>query len=121
MLRPPVPGPTVTCLIRYRLDPWRLAEFEDYARRWLALAPRFGGRPHGWFLPHEGANDLAYALVSFDDLAAYEAYRREAAEDPDCLAALEHAERTRCYRRSDRTFLRPVLPGSDDGSPPGGG
>jgi hypothetical protein len=26
-------------------------------------------------MPHEGTNDIAWGLIAFDDLAAYEAYR----------------------------------------------
>jgi len=108
----------ITCYLTYEIDPAKTADFEAYARMWLALVPRFGGTHHGYFLPHESANDLAVALFSFPSLAAYEAYRVASAEDPDCQRAYRHALETGCIRRYDRRFLRPVLnaetgPGSE--------
>ncbi len=100
----------ITCVITYQLDPWKTGDFEDFAKRWLELVPRFGGTHHGYFLPAEGANDVAYALFSFDDLAAYERYRRLAADDPDCVAAFRFAKDTGCFVRAERSFLRPLLP-----------
>ena len=101
----------ITCTLRYRIDPYKLDDFEAYARMWLPLVARFGGVHHGYFLPHEGPNDVAYAMFSFDSLAAYESYRRLSAEDPDCAAAYAHAERTRCIVSYERSFTRPLLAG----------
>jgi hypothetical protein len=98
----------VTCYIRYELDPDRIPEFQTYAERWVPLVNRFGGTHHGYFLPHESASDIAAALFSFPSLAAYETYRKASAEDPDCQRAYEFARETRCIRRHDRSFLRPV-------------
>ena len=100
----------VTCFLRYQIDPAKIPEFEHYSRLWIELVPRFGGIHHGYFLPHEGANDLAVALFSFASLAAYEEYRRQSATDADCQAAFAYAATTRCIVRYDRSFLRPVLP-----------
>lgn len=99
----------VTCHLRYVIDPFKLAEFERYARMWLPLVARFGGTHHGYFLPHESANDIAVALFSFPSLAAYEEYRARAADDPDCQAAMRYHAETRCFLSYERTFLRPVL------------
>jgi NIPSNAP len=33
----------VTVFIRYQLDPFKRAMFEQYARRWLTIIPRCGG------------------------------------------------------------------------------
>ena len=98
----------ITCTIRYEIDPSKVAEFEEYARLWVPLVTRFGGVHHGYFLPHEGANDIAYALFSFQSLADYERYRADSMNDPDCRAAYDLAEQTKCIRRYDRQFLRPV-------------
>src|ERR1700709_2743668 len=68
-------GAMITCCIRYVLDPFQRDAFEDYARRWLSIIPRCGGDLLGYFLPHEGTNNIAHALISFPSLAAYEAYR----------------------------------------------
>ena len=99
----------ITCTLRYRIDPYKLDEFEAYARMWLPLVGRFGGIHHGYFLPHEGPNDIAYAMFSFESLAAYERYREAAAEDPDCAAAYAYATDTRCIVAYERSFTRPLL------------
>lgn len=99
----------VTCYLRYTVDPYKLEQFESYAKRWIPLVERFGGTHHGYFLPHESANNIAVALFSFDSLAAYERYRIDAAKDEDCRAAWRYANETRCIISFERTFLRPVL------------
>ena len=98
----------ITCYLRYEIDPDNVSEFEEYARLWLALLPKFGGEHHGYFLPHKSANDLAVALFSFPSLAAYEEYRAASKKDPECLEAFDYAARTGCIKRYDRQFLRPL-------------
>ena len=100
----------ITCEVRYVVDAAKLDDFEAYARMWLKLVPRFGGRHHGYFLPSEGASDIAIAIFSFASLAAYEDYRRRAAEDPEVAEAMAFARRTGCFLRYDRSFFRPLLP-----------
>ena len=99
----------VTVYIRYVLDPTKLAEFEHYGRLWIPLVERFGGQHHGYFLPSEGANNVALALFTFESLAAYESYRQQAADDPDCQTAFRYAEDTRCILSYERSFFRPVF------------
>ena len=99
----------ITCYVRYIIDPYKLAEFEYYAKLWIPLVARFGGMHHGYFLPSEGANDVALTLFSFDSLAAYETYRSAAAQDPDCQAAVRYAVETRCILSYERSFFRPVF------------
>lgn len=99
----------ITCHLRYEIDPAQLAAFEEYARGWIPIVNRLGGTHHGCFLPHEGANDIAYALFSFPSLADYEQYRGEIREDPEAKRLWELARATACIRRFDRTFLRPAL------------
>lgn len=106
----------ITCCLHYKIDPFKLDEFEVYARLWVPLVERFGGRHRGYFLPHEGANDVAIALFDFGSLASYESYRQRSLADPDCQAAWAHAERTRCIRTFERTFLRPLDAGGATGS-----
>jgi hypothetical protein len=96
----------ITCVIRYTLDPHRLADFEQYARAWPPVIERCGGQLLGYFLPKEGANNFALALIDFESLAAYEGYRARLAVDPDAQAHRAHAERTRCILVEDRSFLR---------------
>ncbi|MEO9897728.1 MAG: NIPSNAP family protein [Paracoccaceae bacterium] len=102
----------ITCTVTYVIDPAKVDAFEVYAKAWIHLVNRMGGQHHGYFLPHEGANDRAWALFSFPSLTAYETYRTEMAQDGDCQAAYRHATDTGCILRYDRTFTRPVLDGA---------
>jgi hypothetical protein len=99
----------ITCYLRYVIDPYKLAEFETYSRMWIPMVNRLGGTHHGYFLPHEGANNIALALFSFPSLAAYEDYRVRMADDFECQAAYEYAEQTRCILSFERSFMRPIL------------
>lgn len=99
----------ITCFIEYTIDPYKLAEFEHYAKLWIPLVEKFGGQHHGYFLPSEGANNIARALFSFPSLAAYEQYRKDSFADPACIAAFKYAEETRCVVSYERSFMRPVF------------
>lgn len=99
----------VTCYLRYVIDPNLLGEFEAYAKMWIPLVQRFGGQHHGYFLPSEGASNIALALFSFPSLAAYEKYRADSLQDPDCQAAFAFAASTRCFLSYERSFFRPVF------------
>lgn len=98
----------ITCVIQYELDPHRIEDFETYATTWPEIIERCGGDLLGYFLPSEGANDYALALVNFGSLAEYEQYRQMLAADPDARANVAHARRTECIRAERRSFLRPV-------------
>jgi len=100
----------ITCHLRYEIHPAKLAQFEVYAELWIHLVDRFGGRHHGYFLPSEGASNIALALFTFPSLAEYERYRSAAAEDPECQEALRFAEDTGCILKYERSFFRPLLP-----------
>lgn len=99
----------ITCLLKYEVDMEKLADFEKYAKWWISLVEKFGGKHHGYFLPSEGASDLAYAMFSFPSLAVYEEYRQKAANDAECQKAMEFYKETKCFRRYERSFLRPVF------------
>ncbi|TRX75766.1 NIPSNAP family protein [Pseudomonas mangiferae] len=99
----------VTCYLRYLIDPYKLKEFEHYGTLWIPLVERFGGRHHGYFLPSEGASNVALALFTFPSLAAYEHYRERSLEDAECQAAFAYAEQTRCILSYERSFFRPVF------------
>lgn len=98
----------ITVFIRYQLDPFQLDAFEAYARRWLAIIPKCGGHLLGYWMPHEGTNNVAYGLISFDSLASYEAYRTRLKADPDGAANFRFAQEQRLILNEERTFLRPV-------------
>ena len=99
----------VTCFLRYVIDPEKVREFESCARLWIPIVKRLGGTHHGYFLPHEGANNIAIALFSFPTLAAYEDYRNKVATDPESVKAQQAAADSRCIISYERSFLRPVL------------
>ncbi len=99
----------ITCYLRYIIDPLKLKEFEHYGKLWIPLVEKFGGTHHGYFLPHEGPNNIAFALFSFPSLATYEEYRMKAAQDPECQAAMKYYEETQCFLSYERFFMRPVF------------
>lgn len=101
----------ITCYVDYIIDPDKIADFEVYARKWIPLVNKWGGTHLGYFLPHEGASNKAYALFNFPSLADYEVYRTESMKDPECQEAYEWARKTNCIISYQRNFLRPVMEG----------
>ena len=99
----------ITCYLRYTIDPYKLNEFEEYAKKWIPLVNRFGGNHHGYFLPHEGPNNIAIAMFSFTSLAAYENYRLESKDDIECREAYDFAIKTKCIISYERSFMKPVF------------
>jgi hypothetical protein len=99
----------VTCYLRYVIDPSKLKEFEHYGRLWIPLVEKFGGKHHGYFLPSEGANNIALALFTFPSLTEYEQYRTDSFSDPQCQEAFKYAEETKCILSYERSFFRPVF------------
>ena len=98
----------VVCHIRYEIDPHRRGAFEEYARNWLSIIPACGGDLIGYFMPHEGTNNVAHAMIGFESLAAYEAYRCKLKSGAEGRANFEFAERERLILKEERSFLRPV-------------
>jgi hypothetical protein len=99
----------VTCYLRYVIDPYKLNEFEHYGKIWIPLVEKFGGQHHGYFLPSEGANNVALAMFTFPSLASYEEYRTKSLHDSECQAAFKYAEETGCIVSYERSFFRPVF------------
>jgi NIPSNAP len=100
---------TITVFIRYQIDPFKRAQFEDYSKRWLSIIPKCGGDLIGYFMPHEGTNNIAYALISFESLAAYESYRSRLRGDAEGMANFNFAEENKFILAEERTFLRKVV------------
>jgi NIPSNAP protein len=98
----------LTCFIRYQIDPFQREAFARYAENWGRIIPRCGGRLIGYFLPHEGTNDIAWGLIGFDSLAAYESYRATLKADADGRENFEWAQRERFILREERSFLAGV-------------
>jgi NIPSNAP len=98
----------ITVFIRYQLDPFKRALFEEYARRWLTIIPKCGGDLIGYWMPHEGTNNIASALISFENLAAYESYRARLRADKEAMDNFNFAEESKFILAEERTFLRKV-------------
>lgn len=99
---------SVTVFIRYQLDPFKRADFEEYAKRWLAIIPKCGGDLVGYWMPHEGTNNIAFALISFENLASYENYRTRLRNEAEAIANFGFAEANKFILAEERTFLRKV-------------
>jgi hypothetical protein len=100
--------PTITCFIRYEIDPFQRDAFAQYADRWHTIIPRCGGALLGYFLPYEGTNNVAFGLIAFDSLASYETYRARLRSDPEARANFAFATERRLILREERTFLESV-------------
>ena len=99
---------TLTCFIRYEIDPFQKEAFKTYAENWGRIIPRCGGNLIGYFLPHEGSNYEAWGLISFDSLAAYEAYRARLRQDTEGAANFAWAQEKRFILKEERTFTQGV-------------
>ncbi|WP_066725674.1 NIPSNAP family protein [Sphingomonas pituitosa] len=112
----------IVCEVRYRLDPERLAEFEDYGRAWVHLIERFGGTHYGFFLPRDapsdttisfpgkerqGEDNIAVALFGFPDDAAYRRYRTELPQDPEAVEVIARFAEPP-FESYERLFLEPL-------------
>ena len=113
----------IICHLRYFIDLEKIDAFEHYAQVWMRLIEKYGGTHHGYFLPDDappsarfsfpgvgeaGPTNVAVALFSFPNLDAYEKYRSEVKEDPECRAVTKHYEQTQCFTKYERTFMKPV-------------
>ena len=98
----------ITCFIRYQIDPFQREAFKRYAEAWGRIIPRCGGHLIGYFLPHEGSNDVAWGLIGFDSLAAYERYRAALRADVEGRANFEAAQVGRFILREERSWLEDV-------------
>ena len=98
----------IVCCIRYVIDPFQRDAFEEYSRRWGTIIPRCGGGLIGYFMPHEGTNNIALAMISFDSLASYERYRATLKADPEGMANFRFAQEKRFILSEERTFLKKV-------------
>jgi NIPSNAP len=99
---------TITVFIRYQIDPFQHAAFERYAQGWLRIIPACGGKLEGYWMPHEGTNNVAFGLISFESLAHYEAYRARLRADVAGATNFRFAEEQRFIVAEERTFLRRV-------------
>ena len=99
---------TIGCVIRYQIDPFQREAFRKYAENWGRIIPRCGGHLVGYFLPHEGTNDVAWGLIAFDSLAAYESYRARLKSDAEAQENFAMAQDKRLILREERNFVEVV-------------
>jgi NIPSNAP len=98
----------IVCFIRYQIDPFQRDTFQKYAETWGRVIPRCGGHLIGYFLPHEGTNDIAWGLIRFDSLAAYEDYRARLKTDAEGRENFALAQAKRLILREERNFVEIV-------------
>jgi hypothetical protein len=98
----------IACFIRYQIDPFQREAFRHYAENWGRIIPRCGGNLLGYFLPHEGTNDVAWGLIAFESLASYEAYRSRLKADDEARANFAAAQEKRFILREERNFVEAV-------------
>jgi len=98
----------ITCFIRYQIDPFQKDAFKEYAENWGRIIPRCGGHLLGYFLPYEGTNDVAWGLIAFESLAAYEAYRARLKTDPEAQQNFASVTKKRVILREERNFVEIV-------------
>ncbi len=99
---------TIACFIRYQIDPFQRDAFKMYAETWGRVIPRCGGHLIGYFLPHEGTNDVAWGLIAFDSLASYEKYKARLKSDPEARENFLAAQTKRFILREERNFVEVV-------------
>jgi NIPSNAP len=98
----------ITCFIRYQIDPFQRDAFEQYAQAWARIIPRCGGDLIGYFLPHEGSNDVAFGLIGFPSMADYENYRARLKNDAEGRENFQRAQELRFILREERSWLADV-------------
>jgi len=104
----------VTCFLKYTIDPYQISEFEFYGKTWIGLVNEMGGVHHGYLLPFEGANNIAYASFSFESLAEYESYREEILTSEKCKEILNEAAAKKYILSYERSFMKPLFEGFED-------
>jgi hypothetical protein len=98
----------ITCFIRYQIDPFQRDAFKEYAENWGRIIPRCGGHLIGYFLPYEGTNDVAWGLIAFETLEAYEKYRARLRADAEAQQNFAMIYKRRVILREERNFVEIV-------------
>jgi hypothetical protein len=99
---------TILCVIRYQIDPFQRDGFKTHADNLISIIPRCGGHLVGYFLPYEGTNDVAWGLIAFDSLAAYESYRGRLRADAGAREDAAMMQSKRIILREERNFVELV-------------
>jgi hypothetical protein len=101
----------IACIIRYQIDPFQRDAFKSYAESLTRIIPRCGGHLIGYFIPYEGTNDVAWGLIVFDSLAAYETYKTRLKSDAEMRENYAMLQSKRLILREERNFVE-VIEGS---------
>jgi hypothetical protein len=99
---------TIACIIRYQIDPFQREGFRKHAENLIPIIPRCGGHLLGYFLPYEGTNDIAWGIIAFPSLAAYETYKARLKTDADFAADQAMMTAKRIILREERNFVELV-------------
>jgi len=93
--------------------------FEQYADKWSKIIPQCGGELLGYFSPHEGSNNIAFGLISFNSLSDYEAYRIRLRQSDLGRNNFSFAQTDKFILEERRSFLK-VVPSTYKLEPTGG-
>ena len=99
---------TIACIIRYQIDPFQRDGFKQHVENIIPIIPRCGGHLVGYFLPYEGTNDIAWGIIAFESLAAYEAYKLRLKTDAGFIADTAFMTAKRIILREERNFVELV-------------
>lgn len=96
---------TITCIIRYEIDPFQHEVFREYDENWGRIIPRCDGDLIGYFLPYQGTNNIAWGLIAFDSLTSYENYQARLWSYPEGRQNFATAQAKRFILREERNFV----------------
>jgi len=99
---------TITCVIRYEIDPFQRDGFKEVRRELGPYHSSMRRAPCRVFSSHEGTNYVAWGLIAFDSLAAYETYRARLKSDPEARENFAMAQTKRFILREERNFVEVV-------------
>jgi NIPSNAP protein len=99
---------TVTCFMRYEIGRFQREAFKDYAENWGRIIPRCGGLLIGYFPPYENTNNIAWRLIAFDGLAAYEEYQTKLKTDSEARENFSAAPAKCFIFREEHTLVEVV-------------
>ena len=98
---------TYTLCIRYTIDPSRLPHFKNYVKHELESIRNAGGKIVGYWLSTDDAGpvSIAYGIIDFMSLGAYEHYRKALAADPLHRHSAEELTRNAAIINMERSLI----------------
>ena len=99
---------TITCFIKYEIDPTRPELFHEYAKTWGKAIPQCGVDLIGYYAPHEGSATTAYGVYNISSLAEYEQYRERLKQSVLGIQNYQFAKENKFILKEDRIFLKCV-------------